>query len=341
VKLMALGLALLKQAQSLQELIGDNDVSTEALIRAVLSSISYLGDMVCRICSASKLRAEANVEAISCRAKRSFNIAAAVFNLCLKGLAHLCRDICGRRSRGQVIYSLVQCFTASLQHLHELCIQELLPCRSANLYKSQASQTTASQKAKGISALTMELSKFLINILTSPEFQKTNTSHAEVLEGLFSSLLTQIGGLISRKIFQKQLASSKRPGRICSNDGDASTPQNLTVDLEGEHLTYVLKRVLDGKNGKEQQALSKMLSGTKLSNENPGEGPLSTRAKRRLQETLLEGIFGPGGNEFIGVLKMPQFDEGWEEVTPTNQEKEETFVESVWSLVGWDLVLKP
>jgi hypothetical protein len=100
-----------------------------------------------------------------------------------------------------------------------------------------------------------------------------------------------------------------------------------------------LKRVLEDISGKERHPLVAMLAGTKVSGVNMGKGVLLTRAKQRLQETLLKGIFGDDGEQFLSALQMPESVESWE-VEPSQYDADEgqNFVETVWSAVGWDLV---
>ena len=65
------------------------------------------------------------------------------------------------------------------------------------------------------------------------------------------------------------------------------------------------------------------------------------RARQRLQETLLKGIFGNDGEEFMNALQMPASEEGWDNEAPqVTRDEKEAFVESVWSTVGWDMMLK-
>lgn len=334
---------LLKQSQSLHKLIGDKSVLADALSKVILSSISCLEQVLSDICNVSGFLAQHTGQGAICQTLRIFKFAAGFFNLCLKGLAHLCRDICGRRCKGQVVYALVNFFTSTLQNFHQMCTLELPALPPTNLYPLRYRQTVESQEGKGniVSVLISETPKFLLNVLTSPEFQVPNTANAEVFEGLLSSLLNRIGCLVSQNVFHNQLAISKNPGRICCNSTYDTGMRNKTTNLEGQHLVCILKTTLKNRNEK-NHTLSKMLSGGEVICSIPGEEPLLARAKRRLQETLLKGIFGQDGGDFINALKIPEFEGGWEnEAIPTDGEKGETFIELVWSVIGWDLALKP
>lgn len=162
----------------------------------------------------------------------------------------------------------------------------------------------------------------------------------DVLEGMFSALLEEVGGLMSQAIFNDQLSTSNKPGRITCIDKNASESMNeIAKDLKGRHLVYILKRVLEGRSEKDRQSLAAMLANIKRSGTNVSKEVLLSRAKQRLQETLLKGIFGDDGEEFMSALRMPESGEGWDaEAPPIVPDEGQNFVETVWSTVGWDLL---
>jgi hypothetical protein len=147
---------------------------------------------------------------------------------------------------------------------------------------------------------------------------------------------------VSQVIFNDRLAPQSRPCRITSVDDNVPESINEIVkDLKCQHLASVLKSVLEGRSEKDKHSLVAMLAGTKVSRMNGGKEALLTRAKHRLQETLLKGIFGDDGEQFIGALQMPESVEGWDAKAPQVERGEGwPFVGTVWSTVGWDLVLK-
>ncbi len=269
---------------------------------------------------------------------RTFNTVAAIFNICLKGLAHLCRDIPGRRCKGQVIFSLVQFFAKALGHLHDTCFRRTISQASKiSNHQDRASHEDTSRNLTLISGLT----KFLINILTCPDFQKAHLSHIEVLEGMFSALLEEVGGLISQVIFNEHLPTLREPAPVSHSDSNTSSSiNNVAVDLKCRHLAIVLKRAIEGRCEKDKYSLAAMLAGTKVLEIGAGKKLVLARARQRLQETLLKGVFGDDGEDFMNALQMPESGEGWDiEAHQIARDAKETFVESVWSTVGWDMML--
>lgn len=272
---------------------------------------------------------------------RTFNTVAAIFNICLKGLAHLCRDIPGRRCRGQVIFSLVQFFVNALGQLHDTCRRRTVyEAPNISNQKDKGSHRAGYDDTSRTLALISGLTKFLVNILTCPEFQKAHLSHIEVLEGMFSALLEEVGGLISQVIFDEHLSTLRGPAPVSWSDRNTSASVNaLAVDLKCQHLASVLKQAMEGRSEKDKHSLAAMLAGTKVLGIGAGKKMVLARARQRLQETLLKGIFGDDGEQFVNALQMPESEEGWDsEATQVSRDEKEAFVESVWSTVGWDMM---
>jgi hypothetical protein len=302
--------------------------------------MNYTISEACSINSKEQDRTGQNVIHISVR---TFNTVAAIFNICLKGLMHLCRDISGRRCKGQVVFSLVQFFVNTLGHLHNACLRRTV-YQEPNISNNQDKDPHRAdyEDTNRTLALISGLTKFLVNILTCPEFQKAHLSHIEVLEGMFSALLEEVGELISQVIFDEHLSTLCGPAPVSWSDKNTSASINaLAVGLKCQHLASVLKRAMEGRSEKDKHSLASMLAGTKVLGIGAGKKVVLARAKQRLQETLLKGIFGDDGEQFMNALQMPESGEGWDNEPPqVAGDEKEAFVESVWSTVGWDMMLK-
>jgi hypothetical protein len=277
------------------------------------------------------------------KATQGFRVVAAVFNMTLKGLAHLCRDITGRRCKGQAVYALVHFFIGALQSLHNLC--------QVQVSQRQELQTTIHQDrsytygdlevAARVNTIITKFSEMLYSILTAPEFQRSNTYYSEVIEGLYSGLLDRIGGLVSQAVFEENLATSVRPGCISRSDLNnipKDTKQNLVVQLEGQSLAYVLKLVISGRGDSKPEDFDSVLCRILDSKTNSRNEVLLTKARSSLQKTLLKGTFGEEGERFKEALRLPEASaEHHEHVTATQYpDHVHDFVETVWSIVGWE-----
>lgn len=330
------GLPLLKKAQTLHKLLGEDGVSSDVLSTAILSSVSYSTSIVGEICDSVTQDLRYWTEFALRKVIQSLEIVAAVFNIGLRGLSHLCRDITGRRCKGQIIYSLVQFFVGVLDHTRNLCTAQV------SLHPNQPPLGIKSENMARISSVIRELSRFLGNILISPEFQKSNVHCFEVLEGIIACMLDRIGRLVSQTVFTENLALSKRPGCISSPDHDPSIlPANQkVVEVEGHALLLVLKYAMVDNGDNRPIILTEILRRTNFSVNNPKSGFLIEKSRNSLQKTLLRGIFGENSDDFRDALKVPKHPEEYVNVQSGAQESgANTFIESVYSIVGWDTLL--
>lgn len=302
-----------------------------------------MNSAISEACNVKSKESDRTGESANHMSLQTFNTVAAIFNICLKGLAHLCRDIPGRRCRGHVIFSLVKFFVNALVHLHNTCLRRTV-YQVPNISNHQDKDSHRADYEDTTRTLTLigGLTKFLVNILTCPEFQKAHLSHIEVLEGMFSALLEEVGGLISQVIFDEHLSTLRGPAPVSWSGKDTSASINaLAVDLKCQHLASVLKGAMEGRSEKDKHSLAEMLAGTKVLGIGADKKVVLARARQRLQETLLKGIFGNDGEQFMNALQMPASEEGWDnEAVQVTRDEKEAFVESVWSTVGWDMMLK-
>ncbi len=337
-----IGLPLLKNSLLLHQLLRDNAASSDGLISSIQSCLSNMRSTIDDMCRANASESKKDEDDFMHRFYRALNIVAAVFNMSVEGLALLCRDISGRRCKGQVISSLMDFFITVLNHLHICCLQEArLKLSSTNHDQRQDGHCSLSDQNGMTAALIPGFSNLLVNIMTCPEFDKTHPSHFELLEGMFSVLLEEIGALLSHAVFGEYLSSSSTPGWITSANGNTvNTVEEYAIELKGRYLTSVLKAAMGGQSESYILSLLGMRSGTAVPGTSPGKEVLFTRAKRRLQATLLKGLFGDDCKEFMNALKQPEPgktpDLKAPQVTPNSSG---SFVESVWSVIGWDMVL--
>jgi hypothetical protein len=276
--------------------------------------------------------------------KNAFKTVSAVFNMCLRGFIHLCRDIPGRRSKGQAIYALVRFFTGGLDHVHKLCLQKSsLRSENQTSYQIRGASIDVETNINIINSIITELSKLLASFFTAPEFQKSHVYFLEVLEGLIATLLDRIGGLVSQAVFKDNLASLKSPGGIRSPDSSStivtlSEIDEKVINFEGKVLTLVLNVAVNGHHNKKAHKTARMVSGETVSKMKSGEGILLEKAKKRLQATFLRGIFGEEGDDFKEAFSIPEpLPEVMDyEVEAEREAHTDNFVEVLWSVVGWE-----
>jgi hypothetical protein len=280
--------------------------------------------------------------------QQTFAAVAAVFNLCLKGLTHLCRDITGRSSRGQVIYSLIRILVTVFEELHNLYHPsaingQLVLTKQHNLRTHYVAETTLKETLM-TQILAKELSILLVNLLTANEFEikVPNKSIIELREGLLAALLQKVGRILSQVVFGEQVASSTLLGHISAAEKEDFDRTELNAaQLEAQHLGWVLERLKAWNDQNPHMAilLAKVLTKGEDTSK-VGSGYLLNAANQRLQHTLLKEVFGEDGQEFIKALKIPVYDseESPLEAIPIKGRSTDAFVESVWASVGWDML---
>jgi hypothetical protein len=268
----------------------------------------------------------------------SLRVVGGAFNLCLRGLTHLSRDINGRASNGKIIYELVKFFDFVLEQLHLACTRPAFPTEiPIQLLRTQSDIDEVEAHRK---LIVPELRKLLTTMMSSPAFTAEQTPHSKVLEGCWCHLLQRLGNLISEAVFHEKIAESTNPGNISMHPTrlERSGVEEAAVTVEGSHLAYILRYALNTKNDVADENLARMLVQRQLSAENPERKTMLSKAFKRLQDTLMQGVFGADGEEFLSALKLPKAsDDIWTSESLPNEPKPGGFVGQVWSMIGWDL----
>jgi hypothetical protein len=271
--------------------------------------------------------------------------------LCFKALDHLCRDIAGRKCRNSLVYYLVTFFNKSLDRLHDMCIMQA-EYEVAEDWASEEENARVEDVAGQNYALNYHLSQNLGLILPYVDWKVGQPGHSDVLEGILFSMLDHAGRLVSEAVFGENVAESEAVGRIAVRDTVETKVTKVAVKLESRHLVLILNGALA--NSAQKQLIAEVLAGVSTATGNLAvthplaltclTGDLLVRAKKRLQATLVKSIVGESqAAEFVDALKLPEAPN--EEVLPSIEPPQagehgpEWLIESVWSLVGWDMVV--
>lgn len=270
------------------------------------------------------------------------SIIAVVFEACLTGLTHLCRDINGRRSQGQVVHALIQSYANISDCLHSACTKSAIGAKIRRKTSNQVAKAFACSEKETGSDETIEtisivtLTKLLVSLLRLPG---TPTVHAQVLEGMCAMLLDRIGTLVSMVVFKEHIPSSTLPAHISTPHNATQAPENPAfLQIECQAFAWILKQAF----GDGEERLWSRLVGTNASSiVDDGDDALLKRARKRVQKTLMTGVFGDHGNEFSDRLKLIAREEGLRDsdVVRSTSEPGAGLIETAWSVLGWDLVL--
>ncbi|KAI9743868.1 MAG: hypothetical protein M1818_002602 [Claussenomyces sp. TS43310] len=313
-------LPLLKLYHALYRLNQDDIVTIDALITTVESTLSYMTYAIRETYHIGSLSSSEGHDITTRRLSQMSRLIGAIYRMCLTSLAHLCRDENGRRSQGQIICMLVHFYAAVLDTLHKACVDSRQTISFVSI---------------------VALSKLLMSITRASGCEMAHAAHVQVFEGVCAALIDRVGGLMSQIIFDEHVASSSLPGHISRDQGPAITPlSEVSIKLEGRYLTWILQQLIDGREMEFFGHTTSMINKGRQDKDSVDE-VLLTKAKKRLQETLLKGVFGDDGNEFLGALKMPAKgeDDCDKELSELAVRPQRGFVEAVWSTLGWDTIL--
>jgi len=189
------------------------------------------------------------------------------------------------------------------------------------------------------------LAKMLSSILYSLEWKPHQPWHSDLLEGALYFILEYVGQLVSDATFGEQVASCDSPDNITNsvaiNAKELSwfeskyVIQILHVALGGASSKDLVLEVLVGKSNSNVESRTTRSHGTSIMS-----SELLSKARLLLQSTFMKHTIGASGHE---ILRMPSPPIEEVHLAIDTEEKLEEYgsewlVESVWALIGWDLV---
>lgn len=171
---------------------------------------------------------------------------------------------------------------------------------------------------------------------------------------------------MSEVVFFEQV-STENKNDLNDSTEVAKTGPDPVAQTKGRYLVYILTQILRN-NPKVSEMLNEVPNNsivTRRKRAGTEKWQLSTDAKNRLQQTLLKAssrfscplrcgiVFGTngldqsvfGGDDFRNSLKEPRSPEHGRDALAEGDKSEpeqfstEWFIESLWSLIGWDLFL--
>ncbi|EGC44491.1 conserved hypothetical protein [Histoplasma capsulatum var. duboisii H88] len=269
---------------------------------------------------------------------------------------------------GVITYHIIQLFQRTLGHMHRYIVlkgKERIAQGSFSGKKIKRSKTKMPKTCTGQAyqllfeeEKTLNLfSHFLASMILS--LNPVRPQENNLLEGFLCSILEHVGRALSLFVF-KELYSNPdlrlnpaklpMPGNF---DKEHPTREEIAVaqraaECEAKHLIWILERAMafaDQFERASDETKNDMISTETTPSGGPFQGILH-RARTKLQNTLLKGIFGENEPEFRNSLRMPEkppysLPEEFPgrafisaEIDPA-----EWFTQEVWRIVGWDVLL--
>ena len=248
----------------------------------------------------------------------------------------------GKDLQGQVAYSYICLFRYILGRICDLAALE---------YEAKTSRENENRKAnqkrkpvrhpKALSSASLrDMTIIKICHLLTTMAASLNVSklvHRDILDGFLFLLLTRVGRLLSSFVFHDG-PTSIIVDEISHNNAANIPPATLQefTTVRPEHDRFVLKT--------QAPYLIYILSRLTPSTACTSPFTLAENARRKLQHTMLNSVFGHQTTEFVDALKEPpRLDlDIMEDVLAerTDEDVEDWYKSEIWRLVGWDMLTK-
>lgn len=265
------------------------------------------------------------------------------FRTCFEALNVLGRTILGRTKKAKIVHRMISFFKNSLDLLQS----------SAKLQANhEASQRNRRLRKTQNDTLDCEytfnkyLSNAVASILQTAEWNASLPGHSDLLEGILYLILSHTGRLLSHAIFQEHVAEAEKPGNMSSVTREPSK----TGRFESRYILQILHAAIADPSRKDiitQLVSTKghdQVNGDTVSGSSVRESHRKTllhKAKLLIQSTLVKSTVGGVDLESLEWPPPPEEMVEYPVETIATGEKygSEWFVESVWVLIGWEMVV--
>lgn len=242
---------------------------------------------------------------------------------------------------GQLTYHLVCLYDAVMKALQKRC-EVMAQQETVRSNAKPAKQKTKSLRSREVHTLgrassgdetATQMAQLLRTMGSSLNI--SCREHQELLEGFLFILLARVGKILCLFVFQDlQLRPDlyvdptklRLPAGLAGVDvNDASL---LAAQIESKHLIWLLERML-----------AVMNSASLSTSEGVNRAGFVSKTKARLQNTLLQAVFGTDQPLFQQSLQRPPEPDVADQPEPEVEKlTPDWFVQEVWRLLGWEML---
>jgi hypothetical protein len=248
------------------------------------------------------------------------------------------------------VFEIVQLFQNILGHLHTTAAMktEIITRDKGSL--NQKKPRAAKQQNVGILDLDevlVLLTKLAVHFFDALDLSKL--LHNRLLEGLACVFLDHLGSSLSLVVFADNDGTGKAnslgvlpPRGLIESSGFDRRIAVGSTQREASHLISILRQlmlcieeqqILVGSGDAHLLTIKKSLAASK--------GGFAANVRKKLQNTLLRGVFGHDDEWFEDAFRRPAAEASTEEDAVTSPDIEgngEWFVGEVWCVLGWDIL---
>jgi hypothetical protein len=248
---------------------------------------------------------------------------------------------------------VVGVFQALLGRLHRLVLDELTrqeveeAARNRKAKSNMKASKAVEHDKRGFSESAAMLVSLLRHLLVSLDLAKP--IHCQIFKALFIALLDHIGSSLATLVFadpsqterQETVADPVGLEHVSHLDVDAAI---AAAELEAPYLVTLLKCTLSYLHANEKKMpvrARELLTGSREAIDNT---LLHEKVQKRLQDTLLRGVFGDDDDSFREAFTRDpspenrgQVDEAVKEAVE-QEDKGQWFIGQIWEMLGWDVL---
>ena len=282
----------------------------------------------------------------------NLSMVARVFPFMLDSLERFGRMPQGRKLSGQLVYHVISILRDILERLCLLCATESRERHAATLMKRRVqgralkqiadylTPPSASSEAAREDNMTNVL--FRLSIIMTDALRPSRVADCDILDGFLFFLLNRAGSLLQGFVFCDY---NKENENQCSGSGMGEAA--MIREAQAPHVLRLLKHVVV-LAPKETALRTPIRSGSRcgpslrIRNSQRSRSSISTKARFKLQNTLLKAIFGEYATGLGDSLEEPLDLRSSVAIEEKGEEEAHDiggwFKEEVWKAVGWDVL---
>ncbi|KAL9095350.1 MAG: hypothetical protein Q9165_002221 [Trypethelium subeluteriae] len=283
-----------------------------------------------------------------------FHIAARAYDAVLRGLTVLVAMEANKNILGTVVYNTVCMFHDILELISQVIARLDSPWERPSSQARATRSSSANRKSPWNDKIPRSLASFLTNAVIA--LDSDSVPHQELFEGFMFVLMDRLGKGLYLFTFGRPRADTIEDDLSPSKDSAQDNQARKLMEMEAPYLLNIFERAmsvaarhlgdpsLKTPRRSTLPRLSKKLRSSGKGSINGTQPMLSMYAKERLQQTLVNAVFGPrkgNDNEFPDCLTMPvQPPAPIHPPVPEEQEIATWYTKGLWELLGWDILAK-
>jgi hypothetical protein len=250
------------------------------------------------------------------------------------------------------VSDIVSLFRNIVHHLHTVASIkfEIATKQRDSIKQSQTSHQQDTPPGSRFHDIGVAMTK--VAILALEAVDASTSSHEQILEGFLCVFLDHLGSTLSSIVFPhlhdgRPVADNFTIPVRKNSSGNIDFNQTTEVGIvrqEAGSLVTILRHMLScvarqhSNANSDKSSLFAAVKVTGTSNNN-----LAARTRKRLQDTLLRGVFGEHHGSFQDALPRVGVNAASVVIqtsSPSELDPDEWLLGEVWSLLGWDILTK-